>query len=247
MGDTPVAAITQVRTTDGNGVTTVQTKISYIYADHLDTPRVITRASDHFIQWRWDQSEAYGNTPANQNPNALGKFEFNLRFPGQLFDPESNLVYNHHRYYDASTGRYVESDPLGLDGDINTYSYVSGSPVSYFDPFGLCRCTAVPGSKESFAQDTWWGQTRTVSGKYACETDDKKKEDVKATHSEWYLHKQKSDNGREGNMLGQEYGTSVFNSHTYTYTYPQTGFASFDPKDSPSADLRAWATRCSCK
>jgi RHS repeat-associated protein len=137
LDNTPVAAITQVRTTDANGVLNVQTKISYIYADHLDTPRVVARASDHFIQWRWDQSEAYGITPANQNPNALGRFEFNLRFPGQLFDQESNLVYNHHRYYDASTGRYIESDPVGLVGGANTYAYVDEAPLAFVDPLGL--------------------------------------------------------------------------------------------------------------
>jgi RHS repeat-associated protein len=137
LGDTPVATITQVRTTDANGVLNVQTKIGYVYADHLNTPRVIARASDHFIQWRWDQSEAYGNTPANQNPNSLGKYEFNLRFPGQVFDAESNLVYNYHRYYDASSGRYVESDPIGLAGGPNTYAYVRGRPLGYIDPFGL--------------------------------------------------------------------------------------------------------------
>jgi RHS repeat-associated protein len=142
LGDTPVAAITQVRTTDGNGVTTVQTKVSYIYADHLDTPRVIARASDHFIQWRWDQSEAYGNTPANQNPNALGKYDFNLRFPGQLFDQESNLVYNWYRYYDASTGRYVESDPLGLNAGDNTYAYVGATPLDALDPDGRWKILA---------------------------------------------------------------------------------------------------------
>jgi RHS repeat-associated protein len=143
LGHTPVAAITQVRTTDANGVLNVQTKISYIYADHLDAPRVIARASDHFIQWRWDQSEAYGNTPANQNPNALGKFEFNLRFPGQLFDQESNLVYNHYRYYDASTGRYVESDPVGLLAGNNTYAYALGRPTGAVDRAGLASLDVV--------------------------------------------------------------------------------------------------------
>ncbi|MDQ1924315.1 RHS repeat-associated core domain-containing protein, partial [Massilia pseudoviolaceinigra] len=109
----------------------------YIYADHLMTPRVIARASDNKMVWRWDGANPFGEDPPDENPSRLGNFTYNLRFPGQYYDRETNLHYNYYRDYDPQTGRYLQSDPIGLVGGINTYGYALGNPVLYFDPSGL--------------------------------------------------------------------------------------------------------------
>ena len=63
---------------------------------------------------------------------------FNLRYPGQQFDSETGLFYNHHRTYDPYlTIGYTEADPLGLDAGWNRFGYVLGNPISNIDPQGL--------------------------------------------------------------------------------------------------------------
>ncbi|MEU1539025.1 RHS repeat-associated core domain-containing protein [Actinacidiphila glaucinigra] len=58
--------------------------------------------------------------------------------PGQYHDEESGLEYNHFRYYDPATGRYLSSDPLGLNAGPNPHAYVP-NPLYWIDPFGLAK------------------------------------------------------------------------------------------------------------
>ncbi len=109
----------------------------YVYADHLITSRVITNAGDNKMVWRWDAAKPFGEDLPDENPNRLASYIYNQRFPGQYYDRESNLHYNYFRDYDPINGRYVQSDPIGLKGGINTYAYVDGNPLSSIDPLGL--------------------------------------------------------------------------------------------------------------
>ena len=107
-----------------------------IHVDHLGTPRALTDRNRKVV-WLWE-SDAFGNGAANEDVDGDGnKVEFPLRFPGQYYDKESGLHYNWHRYYDPTIGRYITSDPIGLDGGMNTYAYVDSNPLMYTDPRGL--------------------------------------------------------------------------------------------------------------
>ena len=113
----------------------------YVLTDHLNTPRAVVLPSNNAIIWRWDiTTTAFGEHAPQNNPDGdAATYTFNLRYPGQYFDGESGLHYNYFRDYDPSTGRYVQSDPIGLGGGINTYGYVSASPFAAVDPFGLAE------------------------------------------------------------------------------------------------------------
>ena len=134
----------------GGGGNTSAAGLYYVHTDHLGTPRLLTDDSQTIV-WRWD-SAPFGDTAANDDPDGDGTaVTFNLRFPGQYYDGETGQHYNYFRDYDPSVGRYVQSDPIGLEGGINTYGYVSGNPLFWTDPLGLAH----QGEIEIY--DPWFG------------------------------------------------------------------------------------------
>ena len=121
LGDKPVIAIYS----SGNTA-----RIYYILTDAQNTPRRLIDSGTQAVAWSWD-STAFGlGTPT-------GTETFNLRFPGQYFDAATGQFYNHNRYYNPELGRYMEADPIGLEGGLNPYAYAGSNPVMNVDPSGL--------------------------------------------------------------------------------------------------------------
>jgi len=104
--------------------------ITNLHSDHLYTPRLGTNELQSTV-WQWE-SPAFGNAEPQVEATTV-----NLRFPGQYADSESGLYYNWNRYYDPEIGRYVTSDPIGLDGGLNTYGYAYQNSLYYYDQYGL--------------------------------------------------------------------------------------------------------------
>jgi RHS repeat-associated protein len=129
----PLAGIEQAFTGTGSVASSYQ---YYLHSDHLNTPRHATDQSQKLL-WSWN-SDAFGVGTPNADEDGDGiKLDMPLRFPGQQYDANSGLNYNYFRDYDPGTGRYVQSDPIGLSGGINIYAYAAGNPNNYLDPFGL--------------------------------------------------------------------------------------------------------------
>lgn len=110
--------------------------------DWRNTPHII-QDSTKTLAWEW-QPDPFGKTA----PSAPS-LTYNFRYPGQFTDSESSTNWNNARIYSYNTGRYNQSDPLGLyaasSGTYSTYPYVGSNPLTGTDPKGrqseVCQVT----------------------------------------------------------------------------------------------------------
>jgi RHS repeat-associated protein len=102
----------------------------YVSTDHLGRPQKMTDATATVV---WDGVfDPFGNVTS-----VTGSTTSLIMFPGQYYDSETQLSQNWDRDYDPTIGKYVQSDPIGLRGGINTYAYAFNNPVSHNDNTGL--------------------------------------------------------------------------------------------------------------
>lgn len=136
LDDTPIAVLKPASfTASHGGLAAGGVAVFLVQPDHLDTPRVVLNASGQPV-WRWD-STPFGDTPANESPTGAAPFAYALRFPGQQFDAETQSHYNYFRDYEPDTGRYLQSDQIGLAGGLTTFQYTIAGPLNQSDPYGL--------------------------------------------------------------------------------------------------------------
>ena len=123
------------------------------YFYHNDTVKKPVKITDMAGAVVWSAVyDEYGRASVDDDSTIVSNF----RLPGQYFDEESGLHYNYARYYDPDTGRYLETDPIGMgnrpdagehltgkscsnsfsDVDINYYLYADANPINKIDPFG---------------------------------------------------------------------------------------------------------------
>jgi RHS repeat-associated protein len=102
----------------------------WAHEDHLGTLQMLSDGAGR-LAWSGEHL-AYGGLRSQ-----TGEVEQPLRFPGQYADAESGLHQNYFRDYDPQRGIYLQSDPIGLAGGLNTYLYANANPLHLIDPLGL--------------------------------------------------------------------------------------------------------------
>jgi RHS repeat-associated protein len=117
----------------------------FVETDALGSPRAVIHPAANAVVWRWDLvTTAFGEHAPDADPDGNGlAYPLNLRYPGQYADG-LGFNYNLFRDYDPATGRYLQSDPIGLLGGMNSYTYVGGNPMVAIDPLGLIHYNANP-------------------------------------------------------------------------------------------------------
>ncbi|MGH1428479.1 MAG: RHS repeat-associated core domain-containing protein [Arenicella sp.] len=107
-------------------------EFSYYQNDHLGTPQQLVQISGATV-WQGEY-DVFGMISETNT-----QVEQPLRFAGQYHDKETDLYYNWNRFYSPQLGRYITSDPIGMDGGFNRFGYVSSDPLNSFDDDGLRR------------------------------------------------------------------------------------------------------------
>jgi RHS repeat-associated protein len=123
-------------------------KLYFTHTDRLGAPQALTD-STQAVAW-YTTYQPFGATNAITGSLLVQS----QRLPGQQFDPESGFNHNGFRNYMPNIGRYLESDPIGLAGGLNTYLYVKGNPLSLTDPLGLTTFYAGDADSPSLAENS---------------------------------------------------------------------------------------------
>ncbi|MET0064635.1 MAG: RHS repeat-associated core domain-containing protein, partial [Candidatus Thiodiazotropha endolucinida] len=121
-------------------VTDPVTTLSSVYYLHTDHLGAVVKATDSTQALVWDAERK----PFGERNVTTAQIEMPLGFPGQYYDEESGNYYNYFRDYDPTTGRYLQSDPIGLKGGLNTYAYAKMNPLLWSDPSGLLPSLPFP-------------------------------------------------------------------------------------------------------
>lgn len=132
----------------------------YIHGPGIDEPLVIYEGSGTSNK-TWLHANLQGSIIARSNTSGIGQSVYGYgpfgeptaesdtlrwRYTGQQYFPSLGLYYYKARWYSPGLGRFLQTDPIGYDSDLNLYTYAGNSPISHIDPNGENPVLAIAGT-----------------------------------------------------------------------------------------------------
>ena len=148
--------VLQARYTHGPGIDEpiAMTKGSATYFYHQDGLGTVTELTDSAGATAKSYSyDAYGNIV-----DQTGSVDQPYTYTGREFDSESGLYYYRARNYDATTGRFLQKDPIGVLNNVNLYPYARNNSTNLVAPLGLIETTGDAAIRNAIAR----GNTREL-------------------------------------------------------------------------------------
>jgi len=142
----------------------------YYHGDMIGTTRLMTDISGSVLTGSQSVHTAFGQAIA---PNGNHRYGYVGAWGYQSLGPDADPVgygapsFLHvgHRYYDPSSGRFLQRDPIGIKGGLNVYAYVRNGPTIRIDPDGLRYSPpGATGPPDKGFTDGFWSKVHYTAG-----------------------------------------------------------------------------------
>ncbi len=105
---------------------------AYYHQDLLGSTRMVTRSGQSVSHKQWYSAFGESGTSATMRYGFAGAWGYQQDPSGDAFP----FMHVGARYYDPTTGRFLQRDPIGINGGTNVYAYVFNRPTAGLDPTG---------------------------------------------------------------------------------------------------------------